>query len=58
LNVFQAISKSWKVPDPQNRVHEDFFRREYRLNHLIGTLPQPYVALIDGITMGGVILHT
>eukprot|EP00095_Tigriopus_kingsejongensis_P001074 snap_masked-scaffold1123_size61443-processed-gene-0.5 protein:Tk01074 transcript:snap_masked-scaffold1123_size61443-processed-gene-0.5-mRNA-1 annotation:"hypothetical protein CAPTEDRAFT_181091" len=31
----------------------DFFKEEYILNHLIGTLKIPYVALIDGITMGG-----
>lgn len=30
-----------------------FFREEYTLNHLIGSYRQPYVALIDGITMGG-----
>jgi len=30
-----------------------FFSDEYRLNHLIGNLKVPYVALIDGITMGG-----
>lgn len=32
--------------------HEEFFREEYRLNALIGTLSIPYIALIDGITMG------
>ncbi|KFM76385.1 3-hydroxyisobutyryl-CoA hydrolase, mitochondrial, partial [Stegodyphus mimosarum] len=32
---------------------EDFFREEYQLNNLIGTLQIPYVAIIDGITMGG-----
>lgn len=30
-----------------------FMREEYTLNHLIGTFKIPYVALIDGITMGG-----
>lgn len=30
-----------------------FFGTEYPLNFLIGTLKIPYVALIDGITMGG-----
>jgi len=34
-------------------VHEEFFKEEYILNHTIATLPFPYVALIDGITMGG-----
>lgn len=30
-----------------------FFHDEYRNNSLIGRLPKPYAALIDGITMGG-----
>ncbi|KAJ9090612.1 3-hydroxyisobutyryl-CoA hydrolase [Entomophthora muscae] len=30
-----------------------FFTEEYKLNHMIGTLNTPFVALIDGITMGG-----
>lgn len=30
-----------------------FFREEYTLNNLIGSLSVPYVALVDGIVMGG-----
>ena len=30
-----------------------FYREEYRLNRLIKTYPKPYVALLDGIVMGG-----
>ena len=32
---------------------EDFFTEEYALNHLIHTYPKPYVAVMDGVTMGG-----
>jgi len=31
----------------------EFFREEYTLNHLIHSFPKPYIALIDGIVMGG-----
>lgn len=34
-------------------LYKDFFKEEYQLNNLIGTLRIPYIALIDGITMGG-----
>src|SRR3989338_2126316 len=30
-----------------------FFRDEYQLNRLIYHFPKPYIALLDGITMGG-----
>lgn len=32
---------------------EEFFRKEYMLNYRIATCHVPYIALIDGITMGG-----
>jgi enoyl-CoA hydratase len=31
----------------------DFFRDEYRMNRRIKLFPKPYVALMDGVTMGG-----
>lgn len=30
-----------------------FYFHEYQLNHLIKKFPKPYIALIDGVTMGG-----
>lgn len=35
------------------KLHHDFFVTEYSLDYLLHTYPKPYVALIDGITMGG-----
>lgn len=36
------------------KLRRKFFREEYGLNYLTGTYKLPYVALINGITMGGV----
>ena len=30
-----------------------FFRAEYTLNHKLGTMHMPHIALLDGIVMGG-----
>ncbi|CAH2306553.1 3-hydroxyisobutyryl- hydrolase, mitochondrial [Pelobates cultripes] len=46
----RAITDAGKTGD---RLAQDFFREEYILNNAIGTFKKPYVALIDGITMGG-----
>ena len=32
---------------------EDFFTEEYALNHLVHCYPKPYIALMDGVVMGG-----
>ncbi|THH30761.1 hypothetical protein EUX98_g3449 [Antrodiella citrinella] len=31
----------------------DFFRREFELDYILATFPKPYIAVMDGITMGG-----
>lgn len=31
----------------------DYFANEYRLDELVATYPKPYLALLDGVTMGG-----
>ncbi|XP_048390263.1 3-hydroxyisobutyryl-CoA hydrolase, mitochondrial isoform X2 [Stegostoma tigrinum] len=46
----RAVTEAGKVGD---RLAEDFFREEYILNNAIGNCQIPYVALINGITMGG-----
>ena len=32
---------------------EDFFTEEYALNHIIHHYPKPYIAVMDGVVMGG-----
>ncbi|XP_023670616.1 3-hydroxyisobutyryl-CoA hydrolase, mitochondrial [Paramormyrops kingsleyae] len=46
----RAVTEAGKSGDS---LAQDFFREEYILNNTIGTYQKPYVALIDGITMGG-----
>jgi enoyl-CoA hydratase/carnithine racemase len=40
-------------PQQGSALLEDFFTEEYALNHLIHYYPKPYIALMDGIVMGG-----
>ena len=44
----RAVVEAGLTPESKS-----FFREEYMLNALIGLYQVPYVALIDGITMGG-----
>jgi enoyl-CoA hydratase len=46
----RALFEAGKRRDPYVA---SFYRAEYRLNHRIATYAKPYVALIDGIVMGG-----
>ncbi|MCU6432211.1 enoyl-CoA hydratase/isomerase family protein [Undibacterium sp. Jales W-56] len=40
-------------PTGDSALLEDFFTEEYALNHLIHFYPKPYVALMNGVVMGG-----
>ena len=43
----------WESCRADGRLARDFFRAEYRLNRRVHVFPKPYVALIDGVVMGG-----
>lgn len=45
--IYQAFQKKGKS-NPSS-----FFRHEYNLNRIIHHYPKPYIAILDGITMGG-----
>lgn len=51
--VWEAGKDGQHVPAKAGLLTADFFREEYRLNRLIHHFPKPFVALIDGVTMGG-----
>ena len=41
------------TPQHGSPLLEDFFTEEYALNHLIHFYPKPYIALMEGVVMGG-----
>ena len=47
-----ALAKQNKTPEGQNQSRQ-YFGLEYKLDHMIATCTKPYVAFLDGITMGG-----
>ena len=40
-------------PKGDSALLEDFFTEEYALNHLIHFYPKPYIAIMNGVVMGG-----
>ena len=58
--VIRAEGKAFSVGGDIRHLYETrddpdlgFFAREYRLNRRIHHYPKPYVALVDGLVMGG-----
>lgn len=49
----RAIWEAGRAPGAGAEATAVFFREEYQLIHAIHRFPKPYIAIIDGITMGG-----
>lgn len=48
-----TIAKQNLLGEEGQRISSDFFALEYKLDHLIATYTKPFIALMDGYTMGG-----
>jgi len=51
IRFFHQLAQA--TPQGGSALLEDFFTEEYALNHLIHFYPKPYIALMDGVVMGG-----
>jgi enoyl-CoA hydratase/carnithine racemase len=51
IRFFYDVGRS--SPQGNSALLEDFFTEEYGLNHLIHFYNKPYIALMDGVVMGG-----
>ncbi len=47
------VREIWNLAQKGTEKAVDYFREEYRLDKLIHDFPKPFIALIDGIWMGG-----
>ncbi|KAL8664630.1 MAG: hypothetical protein Q9202_002900 [Teloschistes flavicans] len=52
-DVAHLASDIAKNGDAGRAASKQYFGLEYKLDHLIATYPKPYIAYMDGITMGG-----
>lgn len=53
VRAIYDAGKAMKEGSGDGALTRDFFREEYRVNRRIHRFPKPYLALLDGITMGG-----
>lgn len=51
IRFFHDVGRA--TPQGGSALLEDFFTEEYALNHLTHYYPKPYIALMDGVVMGG-----
>lgn len=51
--LYHAMQRNHEAGEIVDRGAEDFFQREYRLDHLLHTFPKPVVCFGNGVVMGG-----
>jgi enoyl-CoA hydratase/carnithine racemase len=51
--LYHSFKNSGSVHSHCGSLHSEFFEAEYPLDHRLYSYPKPYLALMDGITLGG-----